>query len=171
MQYRRLGVSGLKGSPLCLGAMMFGGTTDEATAARIVARAHEQGVNFIDTADGNNGGRSEEIVGRAIRAHRSWWVLATRCFSPTGAGPNARGKGMTPGQFAFAWVLNNRFITAAIGGPRTEQQSDDYAGPLSRRFDKDDEAFIDRLASPGHPPTPGYSDSSDPLEGRVPRCL
>ena len=48
-------------------------------------------MNFIDTADGYNAGRSEEIVGRAIREHRSWWVLATKCANPTGQGPNARG--------------------------------------------------------------------------------
>ena len=79
MNYRTLGQSGLRVSPLCLGAMMFGGATDEPAAARIVARAREQGVNFIDTADGYNAGRSEEIVGRAIRDHRSFWVLATKC--------------------------------------------------------------------------------------------
>jgi aryl-alcohol dehydrogenase-like predicted oxidoreductase len=91
MEYRTLGRSGLRVSPLCLGGMMFGGATDEPAAARIVARAREQGVNFIDTADGYNGGRSEAIVGQAIREHRSWWVLATKCASQTGAGPNARG--------------------------------------------------------------------------------
>ncbi len=48
MDYRSLGRSGLKVSPLCLGTMMFGGATDEATAARIVARARDQGVNFIE---------------------------------------------------------------------------------------------------------------------------
>jgi aryl-alcohol dehydrogenase-like predicted oxidoreductase len=71
--------------------MMFGGATDDATAARIVARAKDQGVNFIDSADAYNGGRSEEAVGRAIRDHRSWWVVATKCANPTGQGPNARG--------------------------------------------------------------------------------
>src|ERR1700761_9542191 len=91
MDYRTLGQSGLRVSPLCLGAMMFGGATDESTSARIVARARDQGVNFIDTADGYNAGRSEEIVSRAIRDHRSWWVLATKCANPTGDGPNARG--------------------------------------------------------------------------------
>ena len=91
MEYRSLGRSGLRVSPLCLGSMMFGGATDEPTAARIVARAREQGVNFIDTADGYNAGRSEEIVGRSIREHRSWWVLATKCANPTGEDPNARG--------------------------------------------------------------------------------
>ena len=91
MEYRPLGVSGVKVSPLCLGSMMFGGATDEQTARRIVDRAREQGVNFVDTADGYNGGKAEEIVGRAISEHRSWWVLATKCANPTGQGPNARG--------------------------------------------------------------------------------
>jgi aryl-alcohol dehydrogenase-like predicted oxidoreductase len=56
-----------------------------------VARARDQGVNFIDSADAYNGGKSEEAVGRAIREHRSWWVVATKCANPTGKGPNARG--------------------------------------------------------------------------------
>src|SRR6185295_6277915 len=70
MDYRNLGASGLKVSPLCLGTMMFGGPTDEATATRIVAKAKEQGVNFIDSADGYAGGKSEEITGRAIGNQR-----------------------------------------------------------------------------------------------------
>jgi aryl-alcohol dehydrogenase (NADP+) len=73
---------------------------------------------------------------------------------------------MTAGQFAFAWVLNNRLITAAIGGPRTEEQWEDYVGALTCRLDAADEALIDRLVSPGHPSTPGYNDPSYPLEGR-----
>ena len=334
MNYRSLGASGLQVSPLCLGTMMFGGATNESTAQRIVTRAREQGVNFIDTADAYNGGKSEEIVGRAIRDHRSWWVLATKCANPTGQGPNARGlsrrhvfdavhaslrrlgdetidllylhkedhgtplaetvraladliragkiryfgvsnyrswrvaeicrlcdaagidrpiasqplynalnrqvevehlpacayyglgavpysplargvltgkyapnvtpepdtragrrdrrmlesewrteslqiareiaehagdKGVTPGQFAFAWVLNNRFVTAAIAGPRTEEQWEEYAGALSIRLGPDDEALIDSLVAPGHPSTPGYNDPQYPIEGRAAR--
>jgi aryl-alcohol dehydrogenase-like predicted oxidoreductase len=94
MNYRRLGRSGLKVSPLCLGAMMFGGETDEPTSARIIAKAFEQGVNFIDTADVYHAGRSEEIVGRAIAAQRDHWVVATKFGFPASAtaGPNAQGQ-------------------------------------------------------------------------------
>ena len=67
MDYRNLGRSGLKVSPLCLGTMMFGGQTDEPTSGRIVAMSREAGLNFIDTADVYNEGRSEEVVGRAIK--------------------------------------------------------------------------------------------------------
>src|SRR5438105_2002229 len=59
MQYGNLGRSGLKISPICLGTMMFGGPTDEATSSRIVAKAREAGINFIDSADAYNGGKSE----------------------------------------------------------------------------------------------------------------
>jgi aryl-alcohol dehydrogenase (NADP+) len=334
MDYRSLGRSGLKVSPLCLGTMMFGGPTDEPTAARIIAAARDDGVNFIDTADVYTEGRSEEIVGRAIAAERSRWILATKVASPVGPGPNdrglsrrhviasceaslrrlgtetidiyylhkedhgtplgetvraladliragkiryvgvsnyrgwrvaeicrladefgidrpvvsqpyynalnrmpevehlpacghyglgvvpysplargvltgkydpakpppegtragrqdkrmietewrtesldiaqeiarhAKGCGITPGQFAFAWVLNNSFVTAAIGGPRTEAQWQDYVGALSYAFTSEDEALVDRLVPPGHPSTPGYNDPQYPLEGRVPR--
>jgi len=78
MNYHYLGRSALQISPLCLGTMMFGGATDEATSRRIIDKAREQGVNFIDTADGYNGGASEEIVGRAVRDHRYHWVVATK---------------------------------------------------------------------------------------------
>jgi aryl-alcohol dehydrogenase (NADP+) len=82
MEYRKLGRSGLKVSPLCLGAMMFGEQTDEETARRVVDSAREAGVNFIDTADVYNGGRSEEIVGRAVKADRDRWVIATKAGYP-----------------------------------------------------------------------------------------
>ncbi len=82
MEYRRLGRSGLKTSPLCLGAMMFGDQTDEEGSRRIVERAREAGVNFIDTADAYGAGRSEEIVGRAVKADRDRWVLATKVGYP-----------------------------------------------------------------------------------------
>jgi aryl-alcohol dehydrogenase-like predicted oxidoreductase len=334
MEYRPLGRSGLKVSPLCLGAMMFGGPTDEATSNRIVARAHAQGINFIDTADAYNEGRSEEVVGRAIAPARAWWVLATKLANPTGPGPNARGnsrrhivsavdaslrrlstdwidlmylhkedhttplsetvhaladliragklrhfgvsnhrawriaeicrlcdeagidrpiasqpqynalnrmievehlpacayfglgvfaysplargvltgkyrpdvpppegtragrqdrrmmetewrpeslhiaqqiaeraaaKGVTPGQLSLAWVLNNRLVTGAIAGPRTEAHWEDYVGALDCRLTADDEALFDRLVPPGHPSTPGYNDPAYPIEGRVAR--
>ncbi len=336
MEYRNLGRSGLKVSPLCLGAMMFGRQTEEADARAILDRAREQGVNFVDTANVYNEGASEEVVGRAIAAHRNWWVLATKLANPTDPGPNGRGlsrrhmigaveaslrrlatdtidilylhkedhatpltevvhaladmvragkirhigvsnhrgwrvaelsmlcdaagidrpvvsqpyynalnrmpevehlpacahyglgvfpysplargvltgkyrpdmpppegtragrqdrrmletewrpeslhiaqdlaahasaRGITPGQFAVAWVLNNRLVTGCIAGPRTMEQWDDYVGALAYRFGPEDEALVDRLVPPGHPSTPGYNDPAYPLEGRVPRTV
>lgn len=334
MHYMPLGRSGLRVSPLCLGTMMFGGQTEEPEAARIIAKAAEQGVNFIDTADAYNAGRSEEIIGRAIQADRQNWVVATKVAFPMGKGlhqqglsrkwislavegslrrlgtdyidiyylhreehdtpltetvraiadlvrqgkiryfglsnyrswrvaeicrlcddmgidrpvvsspyynalnrmpevehlpacgyfglgvvpysPIARGvltgkyepdkpapegtraarndrrmmqaewrpeslriaqeikrhaqaRGISTGQFALAWVLNNRFITSVIGGPRTEEQWSEYLGGTTYAFTAEDEAFVDSLVPPGHPSTPGYSDPAYPLEGRVPR--
>ncbi len=334
MIHRNLGRSGLKVSPLCLGTMMFGGQTDEPTSGRIIASAREAGVNFVDTADVYNEGRSEEIVGRAIAADRSRWVLATKVANPMGDGPNDRGlsrrhvlaaceaslrrlgtdvidvyylhkedhgtplgetvraladlvragkiryvglsnyrgwrvaeicrlcdeagidrpvvsqpyynalnrmpevehlpacghyglgvvpysplargiltgkydpasppstdtragrqdkrmletewrpeslaiaqelrrhaeaRGITAGQFAVAWVLNNALVSAAIGGPRTEAQWQDYLGAVDYAFTPEDEALVDGLVVPGHPSTPGYTDPAYPLEGRVAR--
>ncbi|ALJ35919.1 aldo/keto reductase [Azospirillum brasilense] len=334
MNYRKLGRSGVKVSPLCLGAMMFGGPTDEPTAVRIIAHAAEAGINFIDTADVYNEGRSEEIVGRAVRSDRERWVVATKLGNPTGPGPNQRGlsrrrlnvacdaslrrlgtdwidlyylhredpdtpleetvaalgdlirsgkirafgvsnfrswriaeicrlcdrlgidrpvacqpyynalnrmpeveilpacghyglgvvpysplargvltgkylpgdepsadtragrkdrrmmntewrpesleiaqeikshaesRGITPGQFAVAWVLNNRFVTAPIAGPRTEEQWRAYLGALDYAFTAEDEALIDRLVTTGHPSSPGYNDPAYPIEGRPAR--
>ncbi|MFM0248034.1 aldo/keto reductase [Paraburkholderia sediminicola] len=92
MDYRYLGRSALKVSPFCLGAMMFGGETDEATSKRIIDKAFDQGVNFIDTADVYHAGRSEEIVGRAIAERRDSWVIATKFGYPTTQGPNEQGQ-------------------------------------------------------------------------------
>lgn len=333
MDYRYLGRSGLKVSPLCLGAMMFGGETDEATSQRIIDKAFDQGVNFIDTADVYHAGRSEEIVGRAIAAHRDDWVVATKFGYPAGPaqGPNQQGqsrkwifqsveaslkrlntdyidvlyfhralpdlpleegvravgdlirqgkvryfglsnfrgwriaevvrladqlgierpvaseplynivdrsaeveqlpaaahyglgvvpysplargvltgkyavdapppadsragrgdrriqqtewrpeslhiaqriaahaaeRGTTSIAFALAWVLNNRLVSSAIAGPRTEAHWDSYVEALALRPSPEDEAFIDSLVPPGHASTPGYTDPGYPVEGR-----
>lgn len=82
---------------------------------------------------------------------------------------HAEARGITPGQFAVAWVLNNKLVTSVIAGPRTEPQWEDYPKALDYRFTAEDEALIDRLVTPGHPSTPGYNDPAYPIEGRVPR--
>ena len=333
MKYRNLGRSGLKISPLCLGTMNFGGPTDETEALRVIGMSRDAGINFIDTANVYTEGRSEEIVGRAVRTERHKWVIATKVNGATGDGPNERGssrkaimdaaagslkrlgtdyidvyylhredkatplaesvramadlqragmiryfalsnhrswrlaeicnladrlgidrpvasqpyynamnrtleiehlpacdyyglgvvpyspmargvlsgkylpdapppndsraarqdrrmmqtewrresleiaqiikrhaeaRGITPGQFATAWVLNNRIVTSVIAGPRTEEQLKDYIGALDYHFTADDEALIDTLVTPGHPSTPGYIDPTEPVEGRIP---
>ena len=93
MDYRPLGRTGVQVSPLCLGAMMFGpwGNDDRADATRIIHRALDAGINFIDTADVYSGGVSEEIVGEALRDRRDDVVLATKFFMPMSDDPNHRG--------------------------------------------------------------------------------
>jgi aryl-alcohol dehydrogenase-like predicted oxidoreductase len=89
-----LGKSGLKVSRLCLGTMNFGNEQwgcDEPTSAKIIDAFLEAGHNFLDTANVYAGGRSEEIVGRAIAARRDEVVLATKGFNPDGPGPNNWG--------------------------------------------------------------------------------
>ena len=81
---------------------------------------------------------------------------------------HAEARGVTAGQFAVSWVLNNRLVTAVIAGPRTEAQWDEYLGALDYVFTAEDEALIDRLVATGHPSTPGYNDPAYPGEGRVP---
>jgi len=92
MEYRYLGRSALKVSPLCLGTMMFGGATDAPTAGRIVDKAREQGINFLDTADLYNGGACEEVVGRCIKASRHHWVVATKFGYNMSGRPNEGGQ-------------------------------------------------------------------------------
>ena len=92
MEYRYLGRSALKVSPLCLGTMMFGGATDAPTAGRIVDKAREQGINFLDTADLYNGGACEEVVGRCLKGSRHHWVVATKFGYNMSGKPNEGGQ-------------------------------------------------------------------------------
>ncbi len=332
MHYRVLGASGVRVSPLCLGAMMFGGPAGKAAARRMVAVARDAGVNFIDTADAYNAGESERVVGAAIHGERDRWVIATKAGNRMGDDANARGlsrrwlmraidgslerlgtdyvdiyflhredpdtaleetvraladiiaagkaryfglsnfrawrhaevirlcdeagvprpvasqpnynafnrmpevellpacahyglgvvsyspvargvlagkyapgrpppaasragrrdkrileaefrpesvelarrikahaeaRGLTSAQFAFAWVIHNRLITAAIAGPRTVAQLEAYLGALDATLGPEDEAFVDALVAPGHPSTPGFTDPAYPVEGRL----
>lgn len=96
MRTTRLGRTGLKVTPICLGTMTFGRQADEATAHAIMDRALAGGVNFFDTADVypqgvNETGRTEEIIGTWLPAHRHEIVLATKCAGRTGPGANDVG--------------------------------------------------------------------------------
>lgn len=84
VDYRYLGRSALKVSPLSLGTMMFGGPTPDDIAFRIIDKAREQGINFIDTADVYHDGKSEEVVGRGIKAHRDYWRPNSSIPTPRG---------------------------------------------------------------------------------------
>ena len=111
MHYRNLGRSNLKVSALCLGTMMFGDQTDATEAARIVADAHERGVNFIDTADVYTTGASERIVGELIKPHRHDWVLATKLG-------NKMSERVNEGHFSRAWVV--RALESSLRRLQTE---------------------------------------------------
>ncbi len=93
MEYRSLGRTGVQVSPLCLGAMNFGGPTDEESSITIIDRALDAGINFIDTANVYNRGESERIVGKALQQNgqRDRVVLATKVHGSMGEGPNEAG--------------------------------------------------------------------------------
>src|ERR1022692_2567008 len=93
MRMRTLGGTGIKVSPYCLGAMMFGawGNPDHEESIRIIHAALDGGINFVDTADVYSAGESEEIVGKALLGRRDDVVLATKAHSPMGEDVNMRG--------------------------------------------------------------------------------
>lgn len=91
MEYRLLGRTGVYVSPLCLGAMNFGGATDEADSIRIMHTALDNGINFIDTANVYNAGRSEVIVGKALAGLRAHVILATKVHGKVGEDINDQG--------------------------------------------------------------------------------
>jgi aryl-alcohol dehydrogenase-like predicted oxidoreductase len=93
MEHRQLGRTGLSVSKFCLGAMMFGswGNPDHDESIRIIHRALDAGINFVDTADVYGSGESEEIVGKALKGRREDVILATKFHNPMGDDPNQRG--------------------------------------------------------------------------------
>ncbi|MGI4834752.1 MAG: aldo/keto reductase [Janthinobacterium lividum] len=100
MEFTRLGRTGLQVSKICLGTMTYGEPTerwqwalDEEQSRPFIKQALELGINFFDTADVYSNGKSEEVVGRALRdfAKRDEVVLATKVFNPMGPGPNDKG--------------------------------------------------------------------------------
>jgi 1-deoxyxylulose-5-phosphate synthase len=99
MEYVRLGKTGTKVSRLCIGCMSFGGakegtftwTLSYEEAEPIIRKAMDYGINFFDTADMYSDGRSEEILGRAVKGARNELVIATKVYNPMGPGPNDRG--------------------------------------------------------------------------------
>lgn len=91
MEYRQLGSSGLRVSTIGLGTNQFGGKVDQESVDEILGAAQDLGINLIDTADIYQGGRSEEVLGGALRGRREHFVVATKGVSPMGDGPNERG--------------------------------------------------------------------------------
>jgi aryl-alcohol dehydrogenase-like predicted oxidoreductase len=113
MKYRTLGRTGIQVSPYCLGAMMFGrmGNSDHDDSIRIIHRALDAGINFIDTADAYSLGESEEIVGKALKGRRDNIVLASKAHLPMSEDPNHRGN-------------SRRWITAAVENSLRRLQTD-----------------------------------------------
>jgi len=114
MDYRPLGRTGVSVSPLCLGAMMFGafGNPDHRDAIKIIHKALDAGINFIDTADGYSAGESQEIVGQALAGgRRENVVLAVKFGPPLSKDPNHRG-------------ASRRWITEGIEGSLRRLQTD-----------------------------------------------
>ncbi|HTT30010.1 MAG TPA: aldo/keto reductase [Solirubrobacteraceae bacterium] len=93
MEYGALGRTGVHVSKLCLGTMMFGGwgNTDHDDCIRIIHRALDAGINFVDTADVYSAGESEKIVGKALKGRRDDVLLATKLGVPMDDAPNHRG--------------------------------------------------------------------------------
>jgi aryl-alcohol dehydrogenase-like predicted oxidoreductase len=113
MKYRTLGRTGIEVSPYCLGAMMFGaiGNPDHDDSIRIIHRALDAGINFIDTADVYSHGESEEIVGKALKGRRDDVVLATKVHYAMADEPNHRGN-------------SRRWIIAAVENSLRRLQTD-----------------------------------------------
>ena len=89
MKLRKLGRSGLKVTPICLGTMTLGSQVGEAESIKIIKSAIDSGINFLDTADGYSGGKSEEIIGKALKGKRDSIVIATKVGAKLSPSPGA----------------------------------------------------------------------------------
>ena len=131
MEYRALGRTGVQVSPLCLGAMAFG-RENEAEGIRVVHRALDAGINFIDTADRYSGGASEEMLGKALHGRRDEVVLATKFHLPMGDDVNQRGN-------------SRRWIVRAVEGSLKRLRTDHIDLYQAHRPDGDVEETLSAL--------------------------
>lgn len=122
MKTKVLGRTGVSVSQLCFGTMSFGGDADEATSAAMYKAVRDAGINFFDTANEYNKGRSEEILGRLAKDHRDELVITTKCFNPTGPDVNARG-------------ANRRHVVKAVEASLRRLQTDRIDVLFLHRFD------------------------------------
>ena len=122
MKMKLLGRTGVQVSELCFGTMSFGGDADETAAAAMYQAARDAGINFFDTANEYNKGRSEELLGALMKGHREDLVIATKCFNPTGPDVNARG-------------ASRRHVSRAVEASLKRLQTDRVEVLFLHRFD------------------------------------
>jgi aryl-alcohol dehydrogenase-like predicted oxidoreductase len=122
MKTKLLGRTGVSVSQLCFGTMSFGGDADEATAGAMYKACRDAGINFFDSANEYNKGKSEEILGRLAKGHRDELVITTKCFNPTGPDVNARG-------------ANRRHVAQAVEASLRRLQTDRIDVLFLHRFD------------------------------------
>ena len=170
MEYRPLGRTGVSVSQLCLGAMMFGafGNPDHDDAIKIIHKALDAGINFIDTADGYSAGESEEIVGKALAdGRRENVVLAVKFGPPFGADPNHRGasrRWITEGVEGSLRRLQTDWIDLyQVGVPDPNTDIDETLGALS------DLVHAGKIRSFGASKVPASADRRGPVDRRAPR--
>jgi len=122
MKNKLLGRTGIHVSQLCFGTMSFGGDADEATSASMYKAVRDAGINFFDTANEYNKGKSEEILGRLAKDHRDELVISTKCFNKTGSDVNAGG-------------ANRRHVVQAVEASLRRLQTDRIDVLFLHRFD------------------------------------
>ncbi|WP_428683085.1 aldo/keto reductase [Reyranella sp.] len=122
MKTKLLGRTGIHVSQLCFGTMSFGGDADEATSASMYKAVRDAGINFFDTANEYNKGKSEEILGRLAKDHRNDLVISTKCFNKTGPDVNAGG-------------ANRRHVVQAVEASLRRLQTDRIDVLFLHRFD------------------------------------
>lgn len=122
MKTKLLGRTGIHVSQLCFGTMSFGGDADEATSASMYKAVRDAGINFFDTANEYNKGKSEEILGRLAKDHRDDLVITTKCFNKTGPDVNAGG-------------ANRRHVVQAVEASLRRLQTDRIDVLFLHRFD------------------------------------
>src|SRR3954447_11497257 len=137
MQLRNLGATGVKVSPMCLGAMMFGawGNRDHDESIRIIQAALDAGINFVDTADVYAQGESEEILAKALKGRRDDVILATKFHGAMGDDPNRQGSSrrwiMRAVENSLRRLDTDWIDLYQVHRPRTDTDIDETLGALT----------------------------------------
>jgi hypothetical protein len=167
MEYRPLGRTGVHVSKLCLGTMMFGawGNTDHDDSIRIIHRALDAGVNFVDSADVYSAGESEEIVGKALKGRRDDVVLATKFYMPMGEDPNRRG-------VSRRWIItevenSTSTVPSQPGGGAGHPSCSGTGAVLPHRSQTTSSSGGVAFVSLIEPPSVGRAPAASPARGRL----
>src|ERR1700735_3125467 len=167
MRYRTLGRTGIKVTPYALGAMMFGagGNPDHDDSIRIIHKALDAGINFVDTADRYSAGESEEIVGKALKGRRDDIVLATKVHGPMGDDPNQRGNSrrwiITEVEHSLRRLQTDHIDLYQIHRPDPDTDIEETLSALS------DLIHSGKVRAIGSPHTPPYSILNRGIEAEV----
>jgi aryl-alcohol dehydrogenase-like predicted oxidoreductase len=156
MEFRSLGRTGVQVSSLCLGCMMFGGRTGQETSTEIIAKSLDGGINFLDTANVYNLGRSEEATGVALKQLVVATASSSRPRCTASWMPRAITCAETAATTSSSSARSASGVSSAIISPRTVEQIEDNLGSGNVEITDEGRECVDTVVAPGRMVSPFY---------------